>query len=116
MMCFVEYGSAGFWCKAEMLRDWIAEAVAAIKKNPDPPEWLANAAAYWEAIRSAARYERSDLHFGTSATSPEQKFELIRLIESLGGRSLDYGAERVNAAALALIRGELVDQPPEILD
>ncbi len=116
MMCFVEFRSAGFWCKAEMLRDWIAEAVGLAKKLPNPPEWLGVAAAYWEAIRSAARYARTDLRFDTHLTTPERRAEGERFLESLAARSLDYGAERVNAAALALLRGEREGQPAEILD
>ena len=116
MMCFVEYRSAGFWCRAEMLRDWIAEAAAAAKRIPNPPEWLAHAASYWEAIRSAARYARSDLRFDVSLTTPERRTDCERFLEALGQRTLDYGAERVNAAALSLIRGERDGQPAEILD
>jgi hypothetical protein len=116
MMCFVEYRSAGFWCKAEMLRDWIAEAVTAVKKQPNPPEWLGVAASYWEAVRSSARYARTDLRFDTHITTPDHRAECERFLESLAARSLDYGAERVNIAALALVRGERDGQPVEILD
>ncbi|MBL8867805.1 MAG: hypothetical protein KF873_21245 [Gemmataceae bacterium] len=116
MMCFVEYRSAGFWCKAEMLRDWIAEAVAAAKKIPNPPAWLAPAAAYWEAIRSSARYGRTDLRFDTHVTTPERRTECERFLEALAARGLDYGADLINTAALALVRGERDGQPAEILD
>lgn len=116
MMCFVEYRSAGFWCKSEVLRDWIAEAVAAAKKVTNPPSWLVGAASYWEAIRSAARYARSDIRFDANVTTPAERTECERFLEALGQRGLDYGAESVNAAALSLIRGEREGQPPEILD
>lgn len=116
MMCFVEYRSAGFWCKAEMLRDWIAEAVALAKKQSNPPDWLGVAAAYWEAVRSSARYVRTDLRFDAHLTTPDRRTEGERFLEALAARGLDYGADRVNVAALALVRGEREGQPAEILD
>lgn len=116
MMCYVEYRSAGFWCKAEMLRDWIAEATSAIKRLTNPPQWLTTAASYWEAIRSAARYARSDLRFDVSVTTPQQREDFERFLEQLGQQALEDGAERINTAALALIRGERDGQPAEILD
>jgi hypothetical protein len=116
MMCLVEYRSARFWCKAEMLRDWIAEAVAVAKKHPNPPDWLPVAASYWEAIRSAARYARTDLRFDSHVTTPEQASECQQFLQLLASRGLDYGAERINDAALALVRGDRDGQPAEILD
>lgn len=116
MMCFVEYRTVGFWCKSEMLRDWIAELVSAARSLPHAPEWLTNAAAYWEALRSAARYARSDLRFDVSVTTPGQRDECLKFLEIVGQKNLDYGAESVNAAAVSLFRGELEGQPTIILD
>lgn len=116
MMCFVEYRTVGFWCKSEMLRDWIAELVSAARSLPHAPVWLMQAASYWEAIRSAARYSRSDLRFDVSVTTPLQKDECLHFLEIVGQKGLDFGAESVNAAAISLLRGDLNDQPTMILD
>ena len=116
MMCFVEYRSAGFWCRNETLREWIAEMVAAAKRYPNAPAWLPTACAYWEALRSSARYTRTDVRFDVNISTPQQQHECLQFLEAVGQRKLDDSLERVNAQATALLRGDLAGTDPLILD
>ncbi len=116
MMCFVEYRSAGFWCKSEMLRDWIAEAIAMAKGITDPPQFLTTAMTYWDAIRSAARYGRADLRFDVSITNPVDQHEFEQFLALLAQRTYELEIHSISLMALNLIRGELDGKPAEILD
>jgi hypothetical protein len=116
MTSFVEFHAAGFWCRAEVMRDWIAELLATAKKYPDPPPWLAAACGYWDAIRSAVRYARADLRFEVSVTTPQQQKECEKFLEAVGQRRLDPVIQRANLLAISLIRGDLAGVAPTVLE
>lgn len=116
MTCFVEFHGAGFWCREEVLREWIAELLAAGKKYPDPPAWLPAALSYWDAIKSAARYGRADLRLAASVTSAEHQKECERFFEFVAPRLQTPIVQRANALAISLVRGELAGLAPTVLE
>lgn len=116
MTCFVEFHAAGFWCRSEVLRDWIAELLEAGKKYADAPLWLAAALSYWDAIRSAAKYGRVDLRFDVSVTTPQQQQECEAFLEVVGLRKLEPTLRRANLLAISLVRGDLAGVAPTVLE
>ncbi len=116
MTCFIEFHAAGFWCRGEVLRVWIAEMLAAGKKYPDPPAWLPHALSYWDAIRSAAKNGRAYLRFEVNVTNQQQQTECVQFFEAVGRRRLDPIVQRANTLAISLVRGDLAGMAPTVLE
>lgn len=116
MTCFVEFHGAGFWCREDVLREWVAELLAAGKRYPDPPAWLPAALSYWDAIRSAAKYGRASLRLEVNVTSAEQQKECERFFAFVAGRLEKTIVQRANALATSLVRGELAGLAPTVLE
>jgi hypothetical protein len=116
MTSFVKYHGHGFWCRNEVLREWLREVILVANAWPNPPDWFAKACGYWDAIVCGLKSYRTDLRLDVDITSPQRQRECEQLFEVVAKRRLHPTVRRAALLALSLIRGELAGTVPTVLD